>query len=75
MTRTILITGATAGFGRAAVERFAAAGWKVVAFRPRVRDLAGNTRADTVTISVGGPRVAILEPVSTPQPRAVAQHR
>ena len=28
-----------------------------------VRDLAGNTRADTVTISVGGPRVAIFEPV------------
>jgi hypothetical protein len=35
-----------------------------------VRDLAGNTRADTVTISVGGPRVAILEPVSTTQLRA-----
>lgn len=31
MTSTILITGATSGFGAAAVERFAAAGWHVVA--------------------------------------------
>jgi serine 3-dehydrogenase len=31
MPRTILITGATSGFGRAAAERFAAAGWRVIA--------------------------------------------
>jgi len=31
MTRTALITGATSGFGAAAVHRFAAAGWRVVA--------------------------------------------
>lgn len=31
MTSTILITGATSGFGAAAVERFAAAGWHVIA--------------------------------------------
>lgn len=31
MTRTALITGATSGFGAAAVHRFAAAGWKVIA--------------------------------------------
>jgi serine 3-dehydrogenase len=31
MTTTALITGATSGFGRAAVERFVAAGWRVVA--------------------------------------------
>ena len=29
--RTALITGATAGFGRAAAARFVAAGWQVVA--------------------------------------------
>jgi len=31
MTSTILITGATSGFGAAAVERFAAGGWRVIA--------------------------------------------
>ena len=31
MDKTALITGATSGFGRAAVERFVAAGWRVVA--------------------------------------------
>ena len=31
MTRTALITGATSGFGAAAVRRFAAAGWRVIA--------------------------------------------
>jgi serine 3-dehydrogenase len=31
MTKTAIITGATSGFGRAAVERFVAAGWRVVA--------------------------------------------
>ena len=31
MTKTILVTGASAGFGAATVERFARAGWRVVA--------------------------------------------
>jgi serine 3-dehydrogenase len=31
MTKTVMITGATAGFGAAAVRRFANAGWRVVA--------------------------------------------
>jgi serine 3-dehydrogenase len=31
MTQTVLITGATSGFGAAAVKRFAAAGWRVIA--------------------------------------------
>ncbi|QCO66770.2 SDR family NAD(P)-dependent oxidoreductase [Luteimonas yindakuii] len=39
MTRTILITGATAGFGRAAAERFATAGWQVVACGRRAERL------------------------------------
>ncbi len=29
--KTILITGGTSGFGRAAVERFHGAGWRVIA--------------------------------------------
>jgi serine 3-dehydrogenase len=39
MARTALITGATSGFGRAAVERFAAAGWRVVACGRRAQRL------------------------------------
>ena len=31
MTQTVLITGATSGFGAAAVKRFAEAGWRVIA--------------------------------------------
>ena len=31
MIKTVLITGATSGFGAAAVKRFAAAGWRVIA--------------------------------------------
>ncbi len=36
MDKTTLITGATSGFGRAAVERFVAAGWRVIACGRRV---------------------------------------
>ena len=36
MTKTALITGATAGFGAAAVRRFAGAGWRVIATGRRV---------------------------------------
>lgn len=39
MTQTILITGATSGFGAAAVERFLAAGWRVVATGRRAERL------------------------------------
>jgi serine 3-dehydrogenase len=39
MARTALITGATSGFGRAAVERFTAAGWRVVACGRRAQRL------------------------------------
>jgi serine 3-dehydrogenase (NADP+) len=42
MTKTILITGATAGFGRAAARRFASGGWNVIGTgrrAERLRDL------------------------------------
>ncbi|MDH5830904.1 SDR family NAD(P)-dependent oxidoreductase [Luteimonas sp. M1R5S18] len=39
MSRTILITGATSGFGAAAVERFLADGWRVVASGRRAERL------------------------------------
>lgn len=39
MTRTILITGATSGFGAATVERFLADGWRVVATGRRAERL------------------------------------
>lgn len=40
MSKTALITGATSGFGAAAVRRFAAAGWKVIATGRRAERLA-----------------------------------
>jgi len=39
MTQTVLITGATSGFGAAAVQRFAAAGWRVIATGRRAERL------------------------------------
>ncbi len=44
MTKTIFITGATSGFGRAAAARFAGAGWRVIATGRRVDRL--NALAD-----------------------------
>ena len=40
MTRTAFITGATSGFGRAAAQRFVAAGWRVIATGRREQRLA-----------------------------------
>jgi len=40
MNKTVLITGATSGFGKAAVERFLAAGWQVIATGRRAERLA-----------------------------------
>ncbi|HEV7272069.1 SDR family NAD(P)-dependent oxidoreductase [Pseudoxanthomonas sp.] len=51
MTRTALITGATSGFGAAAVRRFAAAGWRVIATgrrAERLQALVDDVGADTV---------------------------
>ena len=50
MTRTILITGATAGFGRATAERFASAGWRVVACGRRAERLRAAVAAHPVRV-------------------------
>lgn len=39
MTRTLLVTGATSGFGAATAERFASAGWRVIATGRRAQRL------------------------------------
>lgn len=51
MTRTALITGATSGFGAAAVRRFVAAGWRVIATgrrADRLQALVNELGADKV---------------------------
>lgn len=51
MSKTVLITGATSGFGAAAARRFAAAGWKVIATgrrAERLQPLVDAFGADTV---------------------------
>jgi len=55
MTRTVLITGATSGFGAAAVHCFAKAGWKVVATgrrRERLQPLVDQYGAGQVHAAV-----------------------
>ena len=54
MTQTILITGATSGFGAAAVERFIAAGWRVVATgrrRGRLQALVDTHGAERIHVA------------------------
>src|SRR5688572_1852951 len=50
MTNIVLITGATAGIGRAAALRFAGAGWKVVGTGRR------QDRLDALAAQLGGGR-------------------
>lgn len=50
-TRTILITGATSGFGRATAARFAAAGWRVIATGRRA------DRLDALAAELGPDRI------------------
>jgi serine 3-dehydrogenase len=45
MTKTLLVTGATSGFGRATVERFVAGGWRAVACGRRADRLDELVRA------------------------------
>ena len=51
MSKTALITGATSGFGKSSVQRFAAAGWKVIATgrrADRLQQLVDELGADKV---------------------------
>jgi serine 3-dehydrogenase len=55
MTRTVLITGATSGFGAAAVKRFAESGWRVIATgrrAERLQPLVDQFGADKVHAAV-----------------------
>jgi serine 3-dehydrogenase len=58
MTKTILITGATSGFGRAAARRFVDAGWRVIATGRRAErldalaDELGRERVHTATFDI-----------------------
>jgi serine 3-dehydrogenase (NADP+) len=51
MTKTVLITGATSGFGKAAVAAFAGAGWRIVATGRR------KERLDALVSELGRERV------------------
>lgn len=53
--QTVFITGATSGFGRATAERFAAAGWRVIATgrrTERLETLAERLRADGAEVHI-----------------------
>lgn len=58
MTRTILITGGTSGFGAAAVARFLAGGWRVIATGRRAErlqalvDMHGSERLHTAAFDI-----------------------
>ncbi len=55
MTKTILITGATSGFGRAAARKFAAGGWRVIATGrrgDRLRALQGEIGDDLLPLEI-----------------------
>jgi serine 3-dehydrogenase len=52
VTKTVLITGATSGFGAAMARRFANAGWRVVAMgrrSERLRNLVDEFGPETIT--------------------------
>ena len=76
MTQTVLITGATSGFGAAAVKRFADAGWRVIATgrrADRLQPLVEQFGADKVHAAVFDIRdEAALEAALAACPKASA---
>ncbi|MET0289304.1 MAG: SDR family NAD(P)-dependent oxidoreductase [Pseudoxanthomonas sp.] len=77
MTKTALITGATSGFGAAAVRRFLAAGWKVIATGRRAERLQplvdefGSERVHVAAFDIRDPQA--LETAIATLPPAFAE--
>ncbi len=67
MTKTILITGATSGFGRAAVHRFANAGWRVIATGRRIERLKHSPPNGLLDTSTSPPSICGIAPHYTPR--------
>jgi len=71
MTKTILITGATAGFGRAAAQRFGKAGWRVIGTGrrgDRLRALADELGATFLPLEIDMRDIAALDSLAQLQP-------
>jgi len=71
MTKTILITGATAGFGRAAAHRFGKAGWRVIGTGrrgDRLRALADELGDTFLPLEIDMRDIAALDSLAQLQP-------
>jgi len=71
MIKTILITGATAGFGRAAAERFGKAGWRVIGTGrrgDRLRALAEELGDTFLPLEIDMRDIAALDSLAQLQP-------
>jgi serine 3-dehydrogenase len=71
MTRTILITGATSGFGRAAALRFGKAGWKVIGTGrrgDRLRALADELGEAFLPLEIDMREIAAVDSLAQLQP-------
>lgn len=71
MTKTILITGATAGFGQATARRFARDGWRVIGTgrrAERLRELADELGETFLPLEIDMRDIAALEDLSKLSP-------